>query len=350
MKIENYINRIKINRQYAKSTICDYTRTLNKLDQYIKEVSSGKRSLEDTSKLTVEDVEQFIAREKLGGKSARTCNLNLVTIRNFVAYAERNREKVFNYREIVLMKETRRKIDALTENETQRLLYYMRCDRSKDELTMLRDYAIVSVLLSAWLRVSELCDLKVCEIRESLQITGKNNSVRIVYLFHENLAFLRLYLLRRQEQNIHSEYLFCGHSNSGKWKKLSRNSVERMVKQAWVDAWLSTPVWPHKLRHTFATRLLRRWGNIFYIRDLLGHKSISTTQTYLTATNNDLRKTQSLLREPGFQEQGSYDEDLFQMPESIVLKDKSEYDKMMNMFSFWDGVVSRGVPVYWYPY
>jgi len=71
----------------------------------------------------------------------------LACIRDFIYYAERSGEKVFNYKEIVLMKEQRRKIDALSENEVQKLLNYMKSDDSKDELTKTRDYAMVSILL-----------------------------------------------------------------------------------------------------------------------------------------------------------------------------------------------------------
>lgn len=350
MKIENFINRIKINRQYAKSTVYQYTRTLNRLDKYIKNISLGKRCLEDTNKLTVYDIEQFIYLEKLHGKTAKTCDWYLATIRDFVAYAERYWEKVFNYKQIVLMKEPKRKIDALSENEMQKLLNYMKYDKSKDELTKTRDYAIVSVLFYTWLRVSELCNIKTEDVKESLQIIGKNNTLRLVYLFQEHITLLRLYMFMREWRHINSEYFFCSHANNTRWKQLSRNSVETMVKKAWVKAWISTPIWPHKLRHTFATSLLRRWGNIYYIKELLGHQHITTTQTYLSATNNDLKKTQNLLRAVKLEEQSSYEEELSPMPENIIIKDRNLYEKMKSAYPFWDSGVSRGVPAYWYSY
>lgn len=160
-----------------------------------------------------------------------------------------------------------------------------------------------SVLLCTGLRVSELTNLKVEWIRRELQIIGKNNTLRLVYLFEEHLHILELYLFLREGKHIESDYLFCSHSSNHLWGQLSRNSVEAMIKEAGIKAWLSEPVWPHKLRHTFATDLLRKGWNIYYIKQLLWHASITTTQTYLTVTNEDLRRTQELVMQPSYAQQ-----------------------------------------------
>ena len=346
MKIQDFINRIKINKQYAKSTVKTYTSVLNKFNAYVLDLTFWKRSIEDTEQLKVFDVEWFIWREKLKGKTARTCNGYLACVRDFVWFAERNWEKVFNYKEIILMKEPRRKIEALTENETQQLLGYMRADKTKDELTKTRDLAMISILLFTGLRVSELCNIKVSDVNEELQIIGKNSTLRLVYLFQEHLALIRLYLFLREWKHIDSEYLFCSHSSNGsKWKQLSRAAVENIVRDAGIKAWLTNPVWPHKLRHTFATSLLRRGWNIYYIKELLGHQYITTTQTYLSATNNDLRKTQNLLQSAARAEQLYIEEEeLMPMPENVIIKDKNLFDKFkrQTMPNFQQGF-GRGV-------
>ena len=245
------------------------------------------------------------------------------------------------------MKEQRRKIDALTENEVQKLLNYMKADDSKDELTKTRDYAMVSILLYTWLRVSELCDIKVDDVKEELQIIWKNQTLRLVYLFQEHLTLIRLYLFLRQGQKIQSDYLFCSHSNNTKWKKLSRTTIETIVRTAGINAWISNPVWPHKLRHTFATSLLRRWWNLYYIKELLGHQHITTTQTYLTATNSDLKKTQGLLKYARGVE--DFEEELTPMPEQIIIKDKNLFNQFRNPIPSFQQWFGRGVSNYlWY--
>ncbi len=76
------------------------------------------------------------------------------------------------------MKESKRKIDALSEDEVQRLLVFMRGDKNKDELTRTRDLAMVSILLYTWLRVSELCNIKVEDVKEELQIIWKKSDAK----------------------------------------------------------------------------------------------------------------------------------------------------------------------------
>ena len=346
MKIQTFIDRISINKQYAKSTISSYTRVLKSFDSYLKSLSLWKRWIEDTDKVTVDDIESYIWTEKVKWKSARTCNGYLACLRDFIWYAEHKGEKVFNYKQIPLMKEKRRKIEALSESEVQILLNYMRNDNSKDELTKTRDYAIVSILLNTWLRVSELCNIKVSDVQEELQIIWKNNTLRLVYLFQEHITLIRLYLFLRRWKKIESEYLFCSHSNNAKWAQLTRTTVESIVKTAGINAWISDPVWPHKLRHTFATSLLRRWGNIYYIKELLWHEHISTTQTYLSATNLDLKKTQTLLKDVRGVEQ--LEEQLDPMPEQFVIKDPNLFEmfrKKVTSVQWWFG---RGVSYLWY--
>ena len=124
---------------------------------------------------------------------------------------------------------------------------------------------------------------------------------------------------------------------------MSRNAVEAIIKDAGIKAWLTNPVRPHKLRHTFATSLLRRWWNIYYIKEVLGHQHITTTQTYLSATNTDLKKTQSLLQVVS-KEQESIEEELMPMPENVIIKDPNLFDRIrrqtMPNFQQWFG---RGV-------
>ena len=350
MGIKNFIDRMSINKWCAESTILSYTRILNTFDSYLKTLTLWKRGLENTDLLTVRDVEQYIATEKIRWLSARTCNGYLICIRDFLAYARRNWENVIDHKQIVLMKERRKKIDALSENEAQKLLMYMRCDRSKDDLTKTRDLAIVTVLLHSWLRVSELCNIKVEDIRRELQIIWKNQTLRLVYLFQDTLDIIRLYLYLREWKHIESEYLFCSHATNTKWHKLTRTAVEMIVKTAGINAWISNPVWPHKLRHTFATSILRRWGNIYYIKELLWHASIQTTQTYLSATNRDLRETQKLLLK-NWRGVEWLEEELEPIPESYVIKDPILIDEFRSRMPSFQQEFRRGVPTqFWYNY
>ena len=356
MKISEFISWLKTNKQSSLSTIDNYSRTLRKLDEYLKELTFDRRGVEDTENLTVLDVEWFIRGEKLRWLSARTCNSHIVIIRAFLNYAKHCWEKVLDFKNVTLMKSPKKKIDALSENDKNKLLLYMQSDTSKDELTKTRDYAIVSVLLYTWLRVSELCNIKLDDVKKELQVIWKNSTIRLVYLFQDHVNILRLYLFLREGKGIKSDYLFCSHSSNSKWKKLSRNTVESIVREAWEKAWLSEPVWPHKLRHTFATDLLRRWWNIYYIKQLLWHASVLTTQNYLTVTNKDLKETQELLL-------NRYDDQTQQLdpmpkqfvytPEEVNAINSNKYFDEYSKNNFNSGLIpnaQRGVWYYWYAF
>jgi site-specific recombinase XerD len=169
----------------------------------------------------------------------------------------------------------------------------LRLDKSKDEVVRMRDYAIGLVLTYAWLRVSELCNLKVVDVRENMQIVGKWGSRRLVYLYTDYLKVIDLYLFLRRRLKINSEYVFVSHSNNSRGKPLSRCTVEDIIKKAWKKVWIT--VRPHLLRHTCATQMLENWWNIVYISQILWHKNLKTTQCYLDYSNDKLRNTQYLI-------------------------------------------------------
>jgi integrase/recombinase XerD len=175
----------------------------------------------------------------------------------------------------------------------KKLLNYMRTDSSKEEITRMRDYAMWLVLTYWWLRVSELCNLRVEDIKENMQVIGKWWSRRLVCLYSDYIKVIELYLFLRRKLKINSDYVFVSHSNNSKWNPLSRASVEDIISKAWKKVWIT--VRPHKLRHTCATQMLEHGGDIVYISQILWHKNITTTQTYLDYCNDKLRNTQLLI-------------------------------------------------------
>lgn len=285
---------LKTTKNFADSTIAIYMRALNLLDNYMRELTFGERGVEYPYTIQLEDIEQFAENQRIMWKEARTVNNYLAWIRMFLKYCLHVGLQVLDYRRILFAKEPEYKIHALDEWEMKMLLEYMRNDKSKDEIIRLRDYAIGLVLTYGWLRVSELCSLKVEDIKENLQVVGKGGSRRLVYLYQSHIKVIELYLFLRRKI-IQSDYVFVSHSHNSLGKPLSRNAVEDMIKKAWKKVWIT--VWPHKLRHTCATQMLENGGNIVYIWQILWHKNIQTTQTYLDYSNSELRKTQHLIPE-----------------------------------------------------
>lgn len=279
---------------YSDCTIQNYLRTLDWFDDYVRDLTLGARGVEYPHSIELEDIEQFAERERLRGKGIRTVNNELAWIKKFFRFCMHKWLRVLDYRRILFSREPQYHIQALDEKEMKKLLEYLRLDQSKDEITRMRDYAIGLVLTYAWLRVSELCNLKVVDVRENMQIVWKGWSRRLVYLYSDYIKVIDLYLFLRRRLKINSEYVFVSHSrNKSRGNPLSRVAVEEIISKAWKKIWIT--VRPHKLRHTCATQMLENGWNIAYISQILWHKNIKSTQTYLDYSNDKLRKTQFLI-------------------------------------------------------
>lgn len=278
---------------YSDRTVKNYIRTLELFDDYVRNLTFWERGVQYPHTIELEDVEQFAEMERLSGKEIRTVNNYLAWIKMFLKFCMHKWLQVMDYKRILFAREPEYHINAINEKEMKKLLEYLRLDKSKDEITRMRDYAIWLVLVYCWLRVSELCNLKVKDLKENMQIIGKWGSRRLVYLYSDYVKVVELYLFLRKRLKINSEYVFVSHSNNSKGQRLSTVSVEAIIKKAWKKVWLK--VRPHLLRHTCATQMLENWGDIVYIWQILWHKNLKTTQCYLDYSNDKIRKTQFLI-------------------------------------------------------
>ena len=278
---------------YAERTVKNYIKTLELFDDYVRNLTFGERGVQYPHSIELEDIEQFAERERLRGKNIKTVNNYLAWIKMFMKFCMHKWLKVMDHRRILFAREPEYHIQAINEEEMKKLLQYLRLDTTKDEITRMRDYAIWLVLVYTWLRVSELCNLKVQDIRENMQIIGKWGIRRLVYLYSDYVKVVELYLFLRRRLKINSEYVFVSHSNNSKGQKLSSVSVESIIKKAWLKVWIN--IRPHLLRHTCATQMLENWWDIVYIWQILGHKNLKTTQCYLDYSNDKLKKTQFLI-------------------------------------------------------
>ena len=155
-----------------------------------------------------------------------------------------------------------------------------------------RNRAIIEMLYSCGLRVSELTGLRLGDIfwdDEVVKVTGKGNKQRFVPISPEALLQLRLYLeCRPHFATTDSDTLFLNNRGGS----LSRMSVLTFVKRAAADAGISKQISPHTLRHSFATHLLEGGADIRQVQELLGHENITTTEIY---THLDTRHLASII-------------------------------------------------------
>jgi integrase/recombinase XerC len=286
--IKDYLHYFyQIENHWLKTVRC-YSRYITAFDLFLK--TKGK-TLEQPENVDYNDIEEFV--EHLRGRwcCANTCNFYLFWIKSFFKFCYLHNIKALDYLKIVFAKKEKIKIEACCEWDIRKLITSIKETNYKDKILQVRDLAIVYLLVGTWLRVSELCNLKVEDFWENLTIYGKGWKIRYVPCKEWCYKQIEHYLKIR---NIKSEYIFSSHALNKTWDKLTRNAVWDILRKAAENAWIWR-IRPHKLRHTYATLLLRHWGNLFYIQQLLWHSSIETTQRYLTCYDNDLRKTVELL-------------------------------------------------------
>lgn len=293
--IQEFKIRLEMNRWYSERTVSNYIRTIKKFDNYLLDLSLWKRGVEQCEEIKNYDIEFFIQREKLHGLDTRTLNNYLSWIRTYLKFCVCRWYDVLDTRQILFLKEHKKKIDSLTEQECKQLIDYFKSvqyKNRKQELIKTRNILIVSMLLYTWLRISELSNIKIKDIQEHMQIVWKWWVLRPITIMKEEMQLIRLYLFMRNDT---SERLFINHSYNYVWQKLSNVAIEEIIREWWKKAWLEHKIFPHMLRHTFATLLLRKQANIYHIQKLLWHKNLNTTQTYLTAMNYELEETQKKL-------------------------------------------------------
>lgn len=288
MIISNYQSYLADVKNQSTSTVSVYSRHIKKFNRFLYE---RKKCLENPSEITILDIEEFVQLLRNNWCKVNSCNSYLFAIKNFLKYCRIHNIKTIDPSKIIFAKNEKVKIECSSEEEIHKLISWLKKAKYDDPILQMRDLTIIYTLLWTGLRVSELCNLKIEDIGEDLTIYGKWWKFRYVPCPTQTLNSIKYYLKIR---DIKSSYVFSSHALNWTWDKLTRNAIWNILQKACKIAWIRR-IWPHKLRHTYATLLLKRWANLFYIQKLLWHSSIDTTQRYLTCFDTDLKKTVELL-------------------------------------------------------
>lgn len=229
-----------------------------------------------------------------GALKKNTQNYHLIALRAFLKYLARNDIKTLAPEKIELAKQGTREVSFLEQADLERLMHAPD-GADTAPLVKLRDKAILKMLFSTGMRVSELANLKREQVsveRDELTVRGKGDKLRIVFVSDQARSALREYLDARQDT---CPFLFIRHDR-GRGRKnpedvgaLTPRSIERLVHQYSVIAGITKKISPHTLRHSFATDLLMNGADIRSVQSLLGHSSITTTQIYTHITNQQLK-------------------------------------------------------------
>lgn len=231
-----------------------------------------------------------LADEKGNLLKRSTQNYHLIAIRSFLKYLAKRDIKSLASEKIEIGKNPSNEIEFLDGGEVERLLEIA----SNEDLKTLRDRAILELLFSAGLRVSELISINRDQInleRQEFSVRGKGDKIRIVFISNTAKNAIEKYLGKRMDID---PALFIRFSNKkstevGKTKRLTSRSIQRIVKFYAAKAGIVKDVHPHTLRHSFATDLLSNGADIRSVQTMLGHSSITTTQIYTHITNQQLK-------------------------------------------------------------
>lgn len=231
-----------------------------------------------------------------------TQNYHLIALRSFLKYLAKRDIATLAPEKIELMKMPDREVSFLDSDDLQRILQAPFSANPVDSpignLIAHRDKAILELLFSAGLRVSELCKLQKDDInlkKDEFTITGKGRKSRVVFLSEESKYWITKYLKIRKDLN---PYLFISHDKRTKTERsvgkkeyvpITSRSVQRAVQKYAKAAGITKQVTPHTLRHSFATDLLQNGADIRSVQSMLGHSSITTTQIYTHITDKELR-------------------------------------------------------------
>lgn len=284
-----FLEYVEIEKGSALRTIENYDHYLTRFFEFSKIASP-----EDITDLSVREFRLWLNRQSTGNNRAsgktvskKTQNYYMIALRVFLKYLTKKGIKVMSAEQIDLAKVPERSLDLITSSELARL----REAPNGNDIKSLRDRAVLELLFSTGLRVSELCSL-MSDIDLSIDeysIRGKGGKVRVVFLSDSAKEAVRAYLAVRKDME---EALFVQVGKETSSKKngaLTRRSIERIVKHYAVKAGISKKVTPHVIRHCFATDLLSNGADIRSVQMMLGHANISTTQIYTHVTDKQLR-------------------------------------------------------------
>jgi len=293
--VKKFLEYLEVEKGRSQKTAENYHLYLKRfinfaLSRNIKEPSNIDLELVHKYRLYLNRLEDKNAQ----GLSKKTQNFHIVALRSFLKYLAKNDIKTLVAEKVELPKIDDREIEVLTKDELDRLLD----STSSDDLTDLRDRAIIETLFSTGLRVSELAVLtkeKVNLKSGEFSIKGKGGKTRLVFLSLKATEAINKYLKRREKKRKdNSPALFIRLDRRSKTKQadlaLSVRSIQRIIEKRAKQAGIVKKVTPHSLRHSFATDLLLNGADIRSVQAMLGHSSIQTTQVYTHISNKQLKE------------------------------------------------------------
>ncbi len=288
--IKRFLTYLVVERGASELTKRNYEFYLTRFLAYSK--------LTKPSDITLDDVRDFRLylnqqQNKRGERLMKsTQNYHLIAMRSFLKFLAKNDVQSLAPEKIELAKTSERQVSFLEGDDLERFLDSP-LQTKEPKIIQARDKAILELLFSTGLRVSELARLQRKELnldKEEFTVRGKGGKLRVVFLSNQSRHYLRTYLDQRGDEH---PALFIRHDRAAKRSSevaaLTPRSIQRLVTAYARLAGVNKRITPHTLRHSYATDLLMNGADIRSVQAMLGHASITTTQIYTHITNQQLR-------------------------------------------------------------
>lgn len=302
--IDDFLEYLEVERNVSPLTIRNYSHYLKRFFHWFSnEVGPGKKPIvSDISLPLIRQYRVYLSRLEVKSRSPsagsrqalsrKTQSYHIIALRAFLKWLRKNDYDVLAPEKLDLPKAEPHSPNFLSGDQVERLL----AAPSLSTIHGRRDKAILELLFSTGLRVSELLSLDRDKIDLELRefgIIGKGRRPRVVFLSRRAASWLSEYLATRDDHYKPLFVRFAGKKNpivEDEKMRLTPRSVQRLVKKYARKVKLPVEVTPHVMRHSFATDLLMAGADLRSVQEMLGHKNISTTQIYTHVTNKQLRE------------------------------------------------------------
>ena len=293
--INHFLEYLEVERGLSNNTLIGYRFYLQRFAAF-----ATTNGVNKASQITQELIHRYrlhlnrLANREHDNLKKNTQNYHLIALRQLLKYFSKNNIESLDSNKVELAKQEPRQVSFLEGYDLAAFLQAPLSIKNSSKLVRLRDRAILELLFSTGLRVSELARLRINDInlkKVEFTVRGKGSKLRLVFLSDDAKAAIKTYLEARQDTE---PFLFVSHGKINKETNpiygLTPRSIERLVEKYALAAGITKKVTPHTLRHSFATDLLIGGADIRSVQQLLGHASITTTQVYTHVTDQQLRQ------------------------------------------------------------
>lgn len=289
--LTDFLEYLELDKNASEKTIRNYHRYLTRFIEFSGDIEPEKITFELVRKFRLH-LSRYTDPVTGQGLKRKTQNYFIIALRSFLRYLIKRDIETLAPEKLELGEQEASPIKFLEQDKLDQLL------QSPDVTSRdgLRDKAILEMLFSTGLRVSELTSLNRNQInlsKNEFSVVGKGRKERIVFISDEAHQWVNRYLRDRNDEFKPLFIRYQGRidpSDDGENMRLTPRSIERIVEKYVKMVGLSIKATPHTLRHSFATDLLQNGADIRSVQEMLGHSNISTTQIYTHVTNRQLKE------------------------------------------------------------